>query len=193
MAEFTDEVTTLEKGQAIFLGVIGSRNDCNQRQILEDVLTPILQELKRTPDKVILPAEGTSTIYISDWADVLKIPSQSYDADWKRHQRRAKFLRDARIQQEATHYLIFLNKRSQFNEKLANRLAKQGSIVFTVANNWEVEELTAQPLHSSSQSQSPHPKVRESKQGTGKEQEQKQLKPSKHLENQCRLIDLWAV
>jgi hypothetical protein len=192
MGEFTDEVLDLQKGQAIFLGVIGSRNDCNQEKILENVLNPILQELKRTPDKIILPAEGTSTIYISDWADVLKIPSQTYDADWKRHQRRAKFLRDARIQQESTHYLIFLNKRSEFNLKLANRLAKQGHTVFTVASNWEVDELTVEYLHSSSQSQSHPVKGHESIQGIGKEQEQKQLKQSKHLGNQCLLIDLWA-
>jgi hypothetical protein len=189
MADFTDEIETLERAEPIFLGIIGSRNDCNQTQILEGVLNPILQELKRTPDKIILPAEGTSTIFISDWADILKIQSQMYDADWKRHLRRAKFLRDARIQQESTHYLIFLNKRSTFNEKLANRLAAKGATVFTVATNWEIEVLTCQ---SFSTPQSAPPTEHVSKQDTGKELKQTQLKQSKSLGTQCLLIDLWA-
>jgi hypothetical protein len=186
MTEFTDETDNLQRAEPIFLGVIGSRNDCNQNKILEEVMNPILQELKRTPDKIILPAEGTSTIFISDWADILKIPSQTYDADWKRHLRRAKFLRDARIQQESTHYLIFLNKRSKFNESLANRLARKGSTVFTVANNWEIEVLTSQSFSSQ---QSVHPIKHESKLDTGKEPRQMLLTQLKFLGNQCLLTD----
>ena len=190
MPDFTDEVDLVEKANPLFLGIIGSRNDCNQTQILESVVNPILQELKRTPDKVILPAEGTSTIYISDWAESLKIPVQTYDADWKRHLRRAKFLRDARIQQESTHYLIFLNKRSTFNEKLAERLARKGAIVFTVSSEWEVEELSM-PLVSSSP-QFPLREEHESTQDTGKELKQKKSKQSASPGTQCLLLDLWA-
>jgi hypothetical protein len=75
---------------------------------------------------------------------MLKIPTQIYEADWRKHQRRAKIFRDARIQQEATHFIVFLNKRSEFNEKLANRLAKQGKPVFTVSyNEWCIEMLSS--------------------------------------------------
>jgi uncharacterized protein involved in exopolysaccharide biosynthesis len=190
MSEFTDECEPIQNATPIFLGVIGSRNDCNQKQILEDVMNPILQELKRTPDKVILPAEGTSTIYISDWAEILKIPSQTYEADWKRHLKRAKFLRDARIQQESTHYLIFLNKRSTFNEKLAERLAKKGSLVYTVSQEWEVKELSTPQVSSSPPS--PRLEARESKQDTGKVPKQKKSKQLADLGNQCSLLDLWA-
>jgi hypothetical protein len=144
MSDFTDENIELEKGSPLYLGVIGSRQDADQTTLLESVVNPILQELGRVPDKVILPAEGTSTIFLSDWADMLKIPTQIYEADWRKHQRRAKIFRDARIQQESTHFIIFLNKRSEFNEKLANRLAKQGRPVFTVSyNDWSIEMLTA--------------------------------------------------
>lgn len=132
MSDFTDENTELEKGVPLYLGVIGSRQDIDQIKVHELIINPILQELGRVPDKIILPAEGTSTIFLSDWAEMFKIPTQIYEADWRKHQRRAKIFRDARIQQESTHFIIFLNKRSEFNEKLANRLARLGKPVFTI-------------------------------------------------------------
>ena len=145
MTDFTDETEPLTKGATIFLGVIGSRTDATQEKILEDIMKPIVQELGRIPDRMVLPSEGISSIYISDWADTMKIPTQVYEADWHRHQRRAKIFRDARIQQESTHFIIFLNKRSEFNEKLALRLAKQGYPVFTVTySDWSLELLTCE-------------------------------------------------
>lgn len=144
MSDFTDENAELEKGSPLYLGVIGSRQDIDQIKVQELIINPILQELGRVPDKMILPSEGTSTIFLSDWAEMLKIPTQIYEADWRKHQRRAKIFRDARIQQESTHFIVFLNKRSEFNEKLANRLAKQGKPVFTVSyNDWSIELLSA--------------------------------------------------
>ncbi len=143
MSDFTDENTELQKGDPLYLGVIGSRQDIDQVITHESIVNPILQELGRIPDKLILPAEGTSTIFLSDWGEMLKIPTQIYEADWRKHQRRAKIFRDARIQQESTHFIVFLNKRSEFNEKLANRLAKQGKPVFTVSyNDWSIEMLS---------------------------------------------------
>jgi hypothetical protein len=154
MSEFTDEIIELQKGQPLYLGVIGSRQDIDQIKLLENLINPILEELGRVPDKIILPAEGVSTIFLSDWADMLKIPTQIYEADWRKHQRRAKIFRDARIQQEATHFIVFLNKRSEFNEKLANRLAKQGKPVFTVSyNEWSIEMLSSDTISKSSKNQ----------------------------------------
>jgi Zn-dependent M32 family carboxypeptidase len=142
MSDFTDENAELQKGDPLYLGIIGSRQDIDHIKVHELIINPILQELGRVPDKLILPAEGTSTIFLSDWAEMLKIPSQIYEADWRKHQRRAKIFRDARIQQESTHFIVFLNKRSEFNEKLANRLARQGKPVFTVSyNDWSIEML----------------------------------------------------
>lgn len=198
MADFTDETILPTKGDPFFLGIIGSRADATQEKILEEVITPMLQELGRMPDRVILPSDGLSTIFISDWSERLKLPTQIYEADWRRHQRRAKIFRDARIQQESTHFLIFLNKRSEYNEKLAIKLAKQGRTVFTVTySDWSLEMLTPPELeivieqHPSSQLPSPPLTKRGSKRDTGKVREQKQLTQSGVPGNQSLLTTLW--
>jgi hypothetical protein len=197
MTDFTDDIIlTLEKGNPIYLGIIGSRNDMNQTEITEEILLLILQELERPPDRVILPSEGTSSIFISDWADTLNISCQIYEADWTRHHRRAKMVRDFRIQSESTHFLVFLNKRSEFNEKLANRLAKQGKLVFTVNyadRALEMLRVEEQQQHLSLQQQSLRQVKNGNKRGIGKEQGHQQLKQLKCLENQCLLTDLWEV
>jgi hypothetical protein len=173
MSDFTDEEIHPKKGEPLFLGVIGTRQDLSQDKLIEDILIPMLQEFTRPPDKVILPSEGYSSIYISDWADSLKIPTQTYEANWHLHNRRAKIFRDARIQQESTHFLIFLNKRSDYNSKLALRLAKQGRTVLTV--DWNTLELEL--LIPSSEQPSVPPTKRESKRDTGKGTSQKQEQP----------------
>lgn len=192
--DFTDELEPIEKGQTIFLGVIGGRADATQEKIVEDVLTPILQELGRMPERVILPAESVSNIYISDWADTLKIQTQIYEAEWHRHQRRAKIFRDARIQQESTHFIVFLNKRSEYNEKLAMRLARQGHTVFTVAySDWLLEQLTSEePDPASSESQSARPAKRGSKPDTGKGTKRPGSGQTAGLGSQLQLTGLWA-
>jgi hypothetical protein len=200
---FTDEPTAedLAKGKPLFLGVIGSRTDATEQKIREEIMNPILQELGRPPDRLLLPEEGTSSIFLSDWADSLKLPNQVYTADWQRHQRRAKIFRDARIQEESTHFLIFLNKRSDFNEKLATRLARKGHMVFTVSySDWSLEllELTDPPSSSCQIQKSPplpscSPATRGRKRGTGTTQVSHQLPPSKGLGSQQQLTSLWAI
>lgn len=204
MTDFTDENTTPTKGDPLFLGVIGARADATQEKIIDTVITPILQELGRMPDRIILPADGLSTIFISDWSERLKLPTQIYEADWRRHQRRAKIYRDARIQQESTHFLIFLNKRSEYNEKLALRLAKQGRTVFTVNySDWSLEmlvapaqvpsleEITEKQPGPSSRSQPPRPAKHGSKQDTGKVSGRQQSQQSGVPGNQSLLTSLW--
>ena len=167
MSDFTDELEPLQKPNPFFLGVLGSRNDGSEDDYLQRVLFPMLEVMERTPEKVILPAEGTSTIWIQAWAESMKIPTETYQADWRRHQRRAKVFRDARIQQEATHFLVFLNKRSEANEKLANRIAHAGRDVFTVNHaTWEMELLTVEQPPCESL-QSPRPATHGRKPGTG--------------------------
>ena len=194
MTEFTDEDIP-QKGAPMYLGILGSRPDGNQDKYLYEILGPILQELGRVPDKVILPSEGISSVYISDWADSLKIPSQLYEADWRQHQRRAKIFRDSRIQNEATHFLVFLNKRSEFNEKVSIRLARKGHTVFTVGyTDWAMEQILIEKqdiieTHPSLQSPLPRPIKRGSKRGTETEPKQPQLTLLKYLEIQGRPTD----
>lgn len=203
---FTDE-GPIQQTQPLFLGVLGSRPDVSAQALQENILTPMLQELGRTPDKVILPVEGLSNILISDWAEQLRIPTQIYDADWQRHQKRAKIFRDLRIQKEATHFLIFLNKRSTFNEKLAERLAIKGYTVFTVAyrkpqvvdangrvssdtqhyKGLELEQLVIE--QSCEPSPPARPAERGSKRGTGTAQGLRQWLQSGCPESQCLQID----
>jgi hypothetical protein len=191
---FTDEPGPLEKPSAIRLGILGHRNDCTQQRLVEEVLTPLLQELGRPPEQVLLPSEGTSSIYISDWADQLSIPTQTYEADWRRHQRRALVFRDARIQQEATHFVIFLNKRSEANAKLAMRLARKGHSVLTVSYaSWELEYLTSQetPLQEPSWA-GLEPEEPDRTRDTGTAQELLQSRQSGVPGSQSRLTDLWG-
>jgi hypothetical protein len=185
--DFTDE-TEPQKGEPLFLGVLGSRPDVKQQELEEHILHPMLEVLGRPPDQLILPTEGLSSILISDWADQLNIPAQVYEADWHRHNRRAKLFRDLRIQTESTHFLIFLNKRSTFNEKLAERLAKKGYTVFTVPyKGYELEQLIAE--QPSLPEQPPRRAGRESKPSTGKEQGLRQSLLSEYPGSQCLLID----
>lgn len=167
MSDFTDEAEPLQKPNPFFLGVLGSRSDGSEEDYLHKIIYPMLEVMERTPEKVILPAEGISTMWIQTWAESMKIPTELYQADWRRHQRRAKVFRDARIQQESTHFLVFLNKRSEANEKLATRIAQNGRDVFTVNYaTWEMELLTAEPLPCESL-QSPRPKEHGRTRGTG--------------------------
>lgn len=188
MSEFTDETGPLMKAEPFFLGVIGSRTNTELTKYVEDILTPLLEEWGRLPDRLILPAEGNSSIMIGEWADQLKVPTQIYEADWFRHKRRAKIFRDARIQQEASHVLVFLNQRSSFNESLAERLARQGKHVCTVSyTDWEVTMLIPSSIPPSVP-----PTKRESKRGIGTKSMLRQSMQSKDLGSQQQLTSLWA-
>ena len=192
---FTDEPTVIEE-KPIYLGVIGSRTDADQTRLIDTILMPLLQEIGKPPEKLILPEEGISSIFLSDWAESLKIPHQIYQADWFKHQRRAKIFRDSRIQEESNHFLIFLNKRSEFNEKLATRLARKGNRVFTVTySDWSLEELTLHQEPPPSNPKSSHASTgarRGRKPNTGKVQVSRQLTQLEDPGSQPRLTDLWV-
>lgn len=188
MSDFTDETGPLTRAEPFFLGILGSRTEIDPANYVDGILTPIFEEWGKLPEKVILPAEGVSSIILGEWAEQLKVPTQIYEADWFRHKRRAKIFRDARIQQESTHFLIFLNKRSLFNEQLAERLARAGKSVCTVSYaTWEVTML----IPSSTPPSAP-PTKRESKRGTGTTSKSRQSQQSKDLGSQQQLTALWA-
>ena len=96
--------------QVIILGIFGNTNKVSEQDLQENTLTPILQQLERLPDKVLIPTEGNSSIYIQDWADSLKIKSQAFQADWQRNGKIAQIIRDNRISKECTHALVFLSQ-----------------------------------------------------------------------------------
>lgn len=109
----------------IVLGVFGTRSRAalNEKKIIEQVLTPILQELGRIPDKILVPSEGDSSAIIEMWAESLRVPCHIITAEWGRLGKAASHMRDARIQAEATHALVFLSNRSARYEKMAEQMA----------------------------------------------------------------------
>ncbi len=102
----------LESPQIIILGIFGHNNKVSETDLQENTLNLILQELGRLPDKVLIPSEGNTSIYIQEWAESLKIEHQVFQADFRKHNKLAWILRDDRIQKECTHGLYFLSQKS---------------------------------------------------------------------------------
>lgn len=132
--------------QVIVLGVFGHTNKVTEEDLQDNTLTLILQELGRTPDKVLIPSEGNSSIYIQEWAEALGIKTQHFHADWIKNGRAAAILRDDRMFKECTHALVFLSKPKKDQtstrlEKFAEKICKKGKIVFTSSHNQTLTQL----------------------------------------------------
>jgi hypothetical protein len=126
--------------QVIVLGIFGSTNKISEQDLQDNTLTLILQELGRTPDKVLIPVEGNSSIYIQEWCQSLGIKKQTFQADWVRNGKIAQILRDDRMTKECTHALVILPATKGVQkparlEKFAEKLCKKGKIVFTSSHN----------------------------------------------------------
>jgi hypothetical protein len=133
---------TLERGQPLYLGILGKTESITPLHVAEEIMNPLLSLWERMPDKMILPDEGTSSALLNLWAERNEIDIQSLQADYFRLGRKAGFVRDAMIVKECTHLLVFLGQRSQKYEQIALREAKKGKIVYTVApKTFELTEL----------------------------------------------------
>jgi hypothetical protein len=119
----------------IVLAIFGNTNKISEQDIKDNTLTLILQELGRIPDKVLIPREGNSSIYIQDWCESLGIKTQIFQSDWIRNGKIAQILRDDRMTKECTHALVFLNQKSSRLDKIAEKICKKGKIVFTSSHN----------------------------------------------------------
>ena len=119
-------------GTPIYLGILGIHNQISKEDIHEKVLHPLLSSLGRLPDKIILPSEGTSSAYINLWAERHHIDTHCVEADWRKFQRKAGILRDARILKECTVLLTFIGSKTRTNEQTAIRQLKKGKQVFFV-------------------------------------------------------------
>ena len=119
-------------GKPIYVGILGIHNQITKEEIHEKVLHPLVSVLGRLPEKIILPSEGTSSAYISIWAERNHIDTHCVEADWRKFQRKAAILRDARIVKECTHLVTFIGIKSRSNEQTAIRQAKKGKQVFVV-------------------------------------------------------------
>lgn len=128
--EFDTETRIL--GKPILLGVLGKHEQISKEDIHEKILHPLVSAIGRLPDKVLVPSEGTSSAYISLWAEKATLELHCVDADWRKLQRRAGIMRDARILKESTHLLIFVGARSKTYEQTGIREAKKGKQVYLV-------------------------------------------------------------
>ncbi len=128
--EFETETRIL--GKPILLGVLGKHEQISKQDIHEKILHPLVSAIGRLPDKVLIPSEGTSSAYITLWAEKANLELHAVDADWRKLQRRAGIMRDARIQKESTHLLIFVGARSKNYEQTGIREAKKGKTVSLV-------------------------------------------------------------
>ena len=118
----------------VVLGVLGNSSAAvwTSQILLEKVLEPILGELGKNPEKILLPADGITSVFLETWAGKNKVDSKVYSADWKVLGRRAMVIRDSQIVKEASHLLVFLGGRSDYYEKMAMREVKKGKIVYTI-------------------------------------------------------------
>ncbi len=128
---FLEDDAIIKSPEIIILGIFGHSNKVSETDLHSNTLNLILQELGRLPDKVLIPTEGNTSIYIQEWAESLRIPMQVFQADIRKHQKRAWILRHDRIQKECTHALVFLSQRSTKLEKNAEQMVKKGKRVFT--------------------------------------------------------------
>jgi hypothetical protein len=115
-----------------YLGILGSRNDMNLEDLYTKVIEPLVETHGKYPEKIIMPSEGSSNIYIGGWAEKEKIPSAQYYSDWKRDGKRARILRDNKILTEATHIVCVNGPRSEYYEKLGARWLKKKSGIFVL-------------------------------------------------------------
>ena len=147
------EKEPLHRPSMIILALFGYHNKVTSTDVQEHTLTPILEELGRLPDIILLPSEGHSSIYVGDWAESLHIKTQVFQSDWTRNGKVAQRIRDEHMQKECTHALVYLSNRSDRLEKYAELLAKKGKIVFTSSSNQTLQMLTClEPLKKASTS-----------------------------------------
>jgi len=145
----------------IILSVFGYLNKVSEPEFQEKVIMQLLQQLERIPDKILLPSEGTSSIYLQEWAEALHITTQVFHSDWKRNGKIAQIIRDDRMQKECTHALVFLTDKTEKLRKNADKMVKKEKKVFTYHTQLQ---LLNEPVVHASQASKP---VRKSNKETG--------------------------
>ena len=145
------ELSPVREPDIIILGVFGNNSKMTEHEVQDKVLNPIMDELGRYPDRVLVPSEGTSSIFIQEWAEMNNIQCQAFYTDWVRNGRIAQILRDDRIKKECTHAIVFLSPKSNKQEKVAEGMAKKGKVVFTSSyQNHELEQLVLEQQQKAS-------------------------------------------
>jgi hypothetical protein len=143
LGDLPEEIPT---NLSVTLGILGNSSAAvwTSQSVLEKVMEPILGQLEKNPEKILLPADGITSVLLETWAGKNKVDSKVYSADWKVLGRRARAIRDSQIVKESSHLLVFLGGRSDYYEKMAIREVKKGKVVYTVDSKtmelveWEI-------------------------------------------------------
>lgn len=135
------DLDTIKVPQVFIVGVFGSKKSFSENDLIDTVLTPILESLGRIPERILIPSDGTTSVYITEWAKTLQIPYQVFEADFRRCGKSAVIIRDGRLEKECTVAIIFQGARTTRYDLLANRLVQRGKRVFFITNNGDIEEL----------------------------------------------------
>ena len=122
------------EGTSVILGFLGYSSSAKwtRNTLTELLMNPLIGEMDKLPNMLLIPTEGTTSTLLQIWAERLNIDCQPIDSDWSRLGRRARALRDGRILKESTHLVFFLGSRSDYYEKIAIREVKKGRKVFAV-------------------------------------------------------------
>ncbi len=122
----------------ITLGIVGTTQTADEKGIWA-AMDAIVEHLEMAPQRLLVPSEGNSSIYIQSWADSKKIQYTVFECDWVRLGRRAAMMRDSAIQKEADHFLLIKSPKGKSDrlDKLGATLAKKGKIVFVLGEELE--------------------------------------------------------
>lgn len=142
LSHFQEEFVT--DPEVMVLAVFGHHNKRSEDELHEYGITPLVQYLGRLPDKVLLPSEGDSSIYLHEWAEAAHLPTQIFQADWIRHGKIAQVLRDDRMQKECTHAFLLLGPKEKKFEKMAEKLARKGKKVLTLSHTLILTEVVCE-------------------------------------------------
>jgi hypothetical protein len=130
--------------RACRLGIIGQKRDMTPE--LAGELMQLLIEDIGDIQSLIVPVGSNSSIYLEAWAEDNNVPVMLCEADFMKNGRMAAVYRDAQIQREATHFIIFGGPRSLKPLQVAQALAKKGKIVYYLAHgSTEIEEIIHSP------------------------------------------------
>lgn len=96
------------------------------------------------PSKILLPLDGKCSVYIDSWAERnTKAYILPIDAEWGRYGSKACMMRQKKIEQESTHFLVIRSPRAKSDKILyrAEALCKLGKEVLLISGHDDQKSL----------------------------------------------------
>jgi len=132
--ELLDDLPSRQPVTRVVVGVLGhsSSTKWGRDSIAELVMNPVLADLGKMPDEILIPTEGTTGVFLEAWAERMGVDCKPIETSWARMGRKARAVRDGKILKDSTHLIFFLGTRSDYYEKIAIREVKKGRKVYTI-------------------------------------------------------------